>query len=156
MRTAVKPPVRQQHLASVLQWAPVDAATLARVLVHLSPEKVLSRVLDAASDVLDDQAPPEHALPALDVLLRAGLDRLARLASHIWTEDSLAKLLTRAAELQGGGLPADTERAQTYVRQMAVTAEGLLEHLIEAEVIGEIEPPPAVPQDFSQNWYLHA
>ncbi|MCX5206033.1 hypothetical protein OG897_32035 [Streptomyces sp. NBC_00237] len=157
MRLATRPLGRRRRPTPVPQWKPpVDAATLARFLITLSPERVLSRVLDAVGDVLDSQESPEYTLPALDVLLRAGLEHLARLASRCWIEEPLAGLIARAGELQSSDLPADIESAQTYIRQMALTAEGLLEHLIEAEVIGEIEPPPAVPQEHSQNWYLHA
>ncbi|MFJ8852391.1 DUF6415 family natural product biosynthesis protein [Streptomyces sp. NPDC102437] len=132
-------------MANVPKWRPpLDPDDLRHVLKRVAAWTPLD--VDAVFDDLDttigNQPPPEAATPALVERLRTHLAKLSTIAeadTKYPPTDEMAQLIERGRSMQDACLPDDHQQAVGLARRLAFVISDLVEELIEARYIKDVE-----------------
>jgi hypothetical protein len=132
-------------MANVPKWTPpLDVDGLRHVLERITAWSPLDveAIFDDLDTAIGNQLPPEAATPALVERLRTHLARLSAIAASdtkFPPTDEMVQLIERGRPMQDERLPADHQQAVGVARRMAFVTSDLVERLIEARYIKDVE-----------------
>lgn len=138
----VPPPADE---SSTSQWAPpLDADGLRFVLERIKNWKPfdVEEVFDDLDRAIGNQPPPVATTGALIDRLRSHLKQLSNIAvadDKYPPTTEMVQLVERGRPLRDGPTPADYRQALGLARRLAFVTSDLVEELIEARYIKEVE-----------------
>ncbi|MER5853821.1 DUF6415 family natural product biosynthesis protein [Streptomyces sp. NPDC002012] len=149
MTISLTAPVRDRRVvspeANVPKWTPpLDPDGLRHVLARITAWSPLDveAIFDDLDTTIGNQPPSKATTPALVERLRSHLKRLSAIAvadPKFPPTDEMTQLIERGCPMQDARLPADHQQAVGMARRMAFVTSDLVEKLIEARYIKDVE-----------------
>ncbi|MFG2631810.1 DUF6415 family natural product biosynthesis protein [Streptomyces sp. NPDC048473] len=149
MTISLTAPVLEKRVVSptpnVPKWTPpLDQDDLKHVLARITAWSPLDvqAIFDDLDTTIGNQPPPKATTPALVERLRSYLKRLSAIAvadPKFPPTDEMTVFIERGRPMQDARLPADHQQAVGMARRMAFVTSDLVEKLIEARYIKDVE-----------------